>query len=206
MPLAPRRTTAVLAAALALTATSACATTATTTVVPRTAPSAAPVAVLHTPTPAPPAGKPPTLANTGTAWPRVLGSLIAYGQWLTANPNPALATTITEPGCASANQLTTELRALVADGDFVKPSAPILTSIIAPSASPGTISAATIGIRATRPGQAVYHSPSTLAGNVPSLPPTAMTVSLVLGADSHWRICTVVDHDDPDGEAFTTLL
>ena len=42
----------------------------------------------------------PGMSLTGTNLPVVVASLIKYGQWLIANPDPDLVTTVAEPGNA----------------------------------------------------------------------------------------------------------
>lgn len=210
-----------LAGAAALTAAiSGCATTGTGTAAPVSAsprPVARAVAAVAKATSAAPA-----LKNTGTAWPTVIGSMLTYGQWLLANPNPALATTITEPGCASANDLTAQLQSLVEQDAYIQPSAPMLTSIIGPSASPSASAAAPGGqvlvdVQAVRAAEPVIQRPAVLKtkgtsavialGDKAQLPSTALRMTLILGSDSRWRFCSITDPTNDIGtEALTTLL
>jgi hypothetical protein len=142
----------------------------------------------------------------------VLASLITYGQWLRANPNPSLASTITVPGCGSANDLTTAITAMVADRQYLQPTKPVLTSVVGPSA--GTVTSAveevTVAVRATRNSEArmAYTSgAATVLASEAALPSTFFRVGLIRGTDSRWRFCSVVDViHDPDGEAIGRLL
>ncbi|MBL7260203.1 hypothetical protein [Paractinoplanes lichenicola] len=166
-------------------------------------------------TAAPPTSAAPGLVNTGTAWPKVIPSMIAYGQWLIANPNPALATTITQPGCASANALTAQLQSLVEQRAYVKTAAPTLTYVSGPT---GTAAGnpVTVDIQLTRPAEQIlsHTATSTVKGDKTvvlsdraQLPPTSLHLSLWLGADKKWRFCDIADAvNDPDGEAITTLF
>jgi hypothetical protein len=223
----PRRF-ALLATAgtTALLTLTGCATT-TTTVLPVTATtSASPGPVTSTtPTPAKPTTAAPALSNTGTAWPTVIGSMVTYGQWLLANPNPALAGTITEPGCGSDNALTAELQSLVEQNAYVTPSPPTITTIIgpSPSATSGTTTAAAslggqviIDIQAVRPAEPVVERTTGIKKSATSgivelsdqgqLTPTSLRITLILGSDSKWRFCTITDANNPDADAITSLL
>ena len=215
----PRRLAVLIGAgAVTMSAVAGCAGT-TTTATPAAQPaatvaSAAPRAVV--PTVAKPSTPAPPLTNTGTAWPTVVGSMLAYGQWLLANPNPALATTITEPGCASATALSAQLQSMLEQNDRVRPAPISLTSISGPVPAPvGAM--AEVDVQAVRAAEPVIdHSkaaakPST--GSVleadyrAALTPTSLHLTLALGSDKHWRFCGVADAlNDPDGEAITTVL
>ncbi|BCY11558.1 hypothetical protein [Actinoplanes sp. L3-i22] len=190
----------VTAGVIALVALSGCATTTTTTTAVA-APVAAKAALVKA-VPAAPVGKPPALATTGSNWPKVVGSLVTYGQWLLANPNPALASGITVAGCAADNTLTAELRTYVEQGAYVQPTAPVLTSIVGPT---GTIGGqVTVDIQAVRGSEPVYVRTSSgstthVVAARAALAPTSMSLTLIRGADARWRICTGTD-------AVTTLL
>ncbi|MFI1994937.1 hypothetical protein [Actinoplanes sp. NPDC020271] len=215
-PLTMPRGTALVGAVLAATTMTGCATTGTavTTAVPvSTSTSPRPV-TRAIPAVAKATSAAPALKNTGTAWPTVIGSMLTYGQWLLANPNPALATTITEPGCASANDLTAQLQSLVGQDAYIQPSAPILTSIIGPSASPSA--AAVVDVQAVRAAEPIRRRAATTATtggavitlqNKAQLPATALQLTLILGSDSRWRFCSVTNPGRDIGtEALTTLL
>src|SRR3954447_3700410 len=76
--------------------------------------SATPLPVLTIATPRPRTAA-PALRTTGTAWPVILASLSGYGQWLLANPNPALVGMVATPGCGMANLLSRQLHGLLSD-------------------------------------------------------------------------------------------
>ncbi|MBU2667970.1 hypothetical protein KOI35_31110 [Actinoplanes bogorensis] len=199
------------AAALAGLAGCAVATTSTPAAQPAKAHPAAWTTAAATP--AKPSSGAPALTNTGTAWPKVIGSMIAYGQWLEANPNPALATTITEPGCASANALIGSLQSLVDQGAYMKTSAPVLSSVSGPVSSTPAVagSQVTVDIQASRPAEQVLDrktaTKTVVLSDQAQLPPTALKITLILGTDKKWRFCGVADVlNDPDGEVITTLL
>ncbi|GLW34227.1 hypothetical protein [Actinoplanes regularis] len=40
----------------------------------------------------------------------------------------------------------------------------------------------------------------------PALAPTSLNITLIRGADSRWRLCTVTDVQNPDADSLTTLL
>ncbi|NMO53371.1 hypothetical protein HH310_19530 [Actinoplanes sp. TBRC 11911] len=234
-PTALARTVALLGATVATIATTTGCTTSTTTPAPPAAAmtSAPAVPVAAIPIAAKPATPAPALKNTGTAWPTVIGSMLTYGQWLVANPNPALAGTITEPGCASATALTAQLQSLLDQNARVQPAAITLTSVTGPyPATPGTTttakttattapvgSIAEIDVQAARAAEPIIeHSitaakPATASSAIieladqPALAPTTLHITLNLGSDNRWRFCTIADAiNDPDGEAITTVL
>ncbi|WP_030441432.1 hypothetical protein [Actinoplanes subtropicus] len=210
----PRRPAALLAAGLALLSTLAgCATattvTAATTATATTSAANARPPATAIPSPAAPTSKAPTLTNTGTTWPKIVGSLTTYGQWLLANPNPALAAAITVPGCAADNALTAELQARVNNGTYVQPAAPILVSISGPTGSIG--GQVIVDIRAVRGAEPVYYhtrprSTTHVVSDRPALPPTDLSLTLIRGSDSRWRLCTASSDQNPDTEALTSLL
>jgi hypothetical protein len=216
------RRTALVGAAALTAAVTGCAATGTATPVTAT-PSTSPQPVTRAiPAVAKATSAAPVLKNTGTAWPTVIGSMLTYGQWLLANPNPALATTITEPGCASANELTAQLQSLVEQNAYLKPSAPMLTSVIGPSASPSASAAALGGrvlvdVQAVRAAEPVLRRAAATKATSTSavialqdkaqLPSTALQLALILGGDNRWRFCGVTDLDEDIGtEVLTTLL
>ncbi|WP_436528512.1 hypothetical protein [Actinoplanes sp. HUAS TT8] len=192
-----------------------CATTmtsaSTTAAAPAATTSAAPI-VATIPSPAPPTSKTPTLTNTGTNWPKIVGSLLTYGQWLLANPNPGLTSTITEPGCAADNALTAELQTYVDQNAYVQPAAPTLTSIVGPTGSPAALGGqVTVDIQAVRGTEHIIdrttkNSTTHILSTRPGLPPTSYQLTLIHDANNSWRLCTVTDVDTPDTDAITSLL
>ena len=160
-------------------------------------------------TPAPPTSAAPAVANTGTGWPAIVTSLTGYGQWLLANPNPALVGTIASPGCGTYNNLAAELQSLVDQGAYVKTTAPVFISLTGLSTTASN--RATVDIQVSRAAEPLLdrkNAKTTLVlSTLPQLPPTAMQVMLIRGADNRWRFCDIIAQlDDPDGEASTTLF
>ncbi|WP_436535467.1 hypothetical protein [Actinoplanes sp. HUAS TT8] len=187
-------TAALLAGITALTTLTGC-TAATTVAASTPAPASASAPTVKTK--AVPTSKAPALTNTGTSWPKVVGSLITYGQWLIANPNPGLAGTITVAGCAAADSLTRQLQTYVDQNAYVQPAAPMLTSIVGPTTAGAQV---TLDITAVR-GSEPIHQRTTTRGTThvtterPALPPTTMNVTLIRGADARWRFCAVTQND-----------
>ena len=205
-----RRLAGLLTAGLAttVTLTGCAAATSTPAALGPTSPSRT-VTATSIATPAPPTTRAPVLTTTGTTWPKVVGSLLTYGQWLLANPTPALASSVTVPGCAANDMLTAELQTYVDQNAYVQPAAPILTSITGPVGAVG--GQATVDIQAVRGAEPVYQRP--LAGSTthvtadrPQLPPTALSLSLIRGADSRWRICAATDPLNSSADALSSLL
>ena len=159
-------------------------------------------------TPAKPTSAAPALATTGTAWPKIVTSITAYGQWLLANPNPALVSTIAVAGCGAHHDLTAELQSLVDQGAYVRTSPDVVTSV----AGLTTVSSnnATVDITVSRPAETVLDRKTTKIHEIstlPQLPPTGLHLTLIRGTDSHWRLCDIsATLDDPDGQASTALF
>lgn len=195
-----RRLLAVLGVALAAT-TTGCATTATVTAAtPAAKVSASPVPAkvitVATPKPATPA---PAVANTGTAWLPILTSLSAYGQWLLANPDPALIGAIATPGCGVATMLTGQLTGLLGSRTYVRTSPVVITSVLAPA--PAANGAVTLVVVAGRPAEPVLSrvGAKTVA-TFAAFPPSVLEVTLDQGADQRWRFCTIQASGDPTGD------
>jgi hypothetical protein len=210
MTTTPHRLAGLLTAGLTAAAALTGCTAATTPIGASTPVSVKPVRTSRTiASPAPPTSNAPALTNTGTTWPKVVGSLVTYGQWLLANPNPGLANTITVPGCAADDMLTAELRTYVGQGAYVQPVAPILTSISGPVGAVG--GQVTVDIQAVRGAEAVYQraipgSTTHVTADRPQLAPTALRLNLIRGADSRWRVCTVTDPLNSGADALSTVL
>lgn len=219
---APRARLLALATAgvTAMTALTACAVpTQTTTSTPTavTPASAGPVIMAVT-TPPRPTSKAPALATTSTTWPTVLTSLITYGQWLLANPNPALVPQIATPGCPANDQLSRELQSLIDDNSYVQPHPPMITRIWGPAPIPSTATTAatplggqvTVGIQATRTAEPVIARNSTTrslrSSTIAELPPTEFTITLNRGADNKWRFCGITANAHPDAGTTPHLM
>jgi hypothetical protein len=155
-------------------------------------------------TPARPATAAPAPANTGTNWPTMVPSIIRYGQWLLANPDPALAATITVPGCGAGHDLTAELQSLVMRGAAVRTTAPVITRT-AGLTTTGTTTAA-VDIQVSRPAEPVVDRATTrtrVIATLPELPSTLIRMTLLRGADNRWRLCDVTADG---GGGLTALL
>ncbi|BCJ40673.1 hypothetical protein GCM10010168_73390 [Actinoplanes ianthinogenes] len=207
------RLTAVVASACALTGcaalTSAPAVTATSAPPIQAAPTSTFVQ-----TPAVPNTSAPGLSNTGTNLPVVVASLIKYGQWLIANPDPSKVTTIAAPGCSAANQLIAETQSLIDQGAYVTTSTPTVTAVRWPSPSAGAApfgDRASLDIRVSRPAEAITPrktgKQTEVLSYLPELKSTTVRISLVRGSDKKWRFCDVsTPLDGARGDSIATLL
>jgi hypothetical protein len=137
----------------------------------------------------------PALKTTGVAWPAILASLAGYGQWVLANPDPALVAAAAEPGCAMSNLISQQAAGLLSDRAYLQPSPPVFGTVVGPSAAPGN--SVTLAVTATRPVETVLSrtgaKPITVFG---ALPPTDLLITLYRGADTKWRFCTVEPRGD----------
>jgi hypothetical protein len=196
-----RRLFAVLGVALTATlsgcAAGATAVTATATPAAKVSVSPVPAKVITVAVPKPATGA-PGLATTGTAWLPILTSLSAYGQWLLANPDPALVGTIATPGCGVANLLTDQLTGLLGSKTYVKTSPASIVSVVAPSpAANGTV---TLMVVASRPAEPVLsRAGAKTVSTFDAYPQGTLEVTLDLGADKRWRFCTIEANGDPAG-------
>ncbi|MEU4218836.1 hypothetical protein [Actinoplanes sp. NPDC026623] len=195
---------AVVAAAVAgslsgcATPTGAAATPATT--VPAVRGSASPMAVTTAVTPKPriPA---PALKITGTAWPAILTSLSGYGQWLLANPDPALVDSIATPGCAIHHLVYQQADGLLRDKAYLQPSAAVFSTVVGPTPSRGGSVATLNGkvildVTASRPAETVVSRTGVPITTFDQLAPTALQITLLQGSDGGWRFCTINAQSD----------
>lgn len=180
------------------TLTGAAATPAIT--VPAVSGSTPPITVTTAVTPKPriPA---PALKITGTAWPAILASLSGYGQWLLANPDPALVGSIATPGCAIHHLVYQQADALLRDKAYLQPSAPIFGTVVGPSPSAGTGVATLNGkvildVTASRPAETVVSRTGAPITTFDQLAPTALQITLLQGSDGGWRFCTINAQSD----------
>ena len=137
----------------------------------------------------------PALAITGTAWPKVLASLTAYGQWLLANPNPALVGNVATPGCAVAQLLTTQVQSLINSNAFVLTTPPTFSAVTGSAPASGQ---EVLMVTAGRPQEPVVsrvHKSVTI-GSYDAVPPASFEVTLDQGADGKWRYCTIENQPD----------
>jgi hypothetical protein len=152
-----------------------------------------PVRVLTIAVPKPRAAA-PALKTTGTAWPAILASLSGYGQWVLANPDPALIGNVAEPGCAEANLLSQQAAALLRGRSYLQPSAPVFATVSGPTGSAvATLgNMATLDVTASRPPEPVLsRTGKKPVGGFGALPLTALRITLFRAADKKWRLCTV---------------
>lgn len=141
----------------------------------------------------------PALKITGTAWPAILASLSGYGGWLLANPDPSLVAAVATPGCAMYDLLSQQVTALHDENAYVTPSPPVFGLIV--GTSPAVTNEMTLDVTASRPAEPVLAGPqATVISSFAALPPTSLRITLVRGADTKWRFCTVdATTDSGDG-------
>jgi hypothetical protein len=138
----------------------------------------------------------PALKTTGAAWPAILASLAGYGQWLLANPDPALVGTIAEPGCTMANLITQQAAALLDEHAYLKPSPPTFGTVTGPSPAPGSTAAVLgnevlLSVTASRPQEAVVSRAGRPITVFAAMPSTPLQITLFRAADNKWRFCMV---------------
>ena len=202
------------------TALSGCSVLAGSTPIPSASPTVAPstgltasaLPVIAATTPRPRKAA-PALATTGTAWPAILASLAGYGQWLLANPNPALVGTIAIPGCAMHDLIYRQADALLRDKAYLVPSPPVIGVTASPSLAPGTAVSAlggkvVLNVTASRPAEVVLSRTGKQINTFDALPATGLQITLQQGADLNWRFCTVdsmADYGAPDDPSVPLL-
>jgi hypothetical protein len=136
----------------------------------------------------------PALKTTGTAWPAILASLSGYGQWVLANPDPALVGNVAEPGCAAATLVSQQAAALLRDRAYLQPSPPVFATVNGPTGTAVAVlgNQVTLDVTASRPSEPVLSrtgkKPVTGFG---ALPLTALRITLFRAADKKWRLCAV---------------
>jgi hypothetical protein len=141
----------------------------------------------------------PALANTGASWLPILTSLSAYGQWLLANPDPALVGNVATLGCGAANLLTAQVTGLLGSKTYVRTSPVSIVSVVAPSPVAG--GAVTLIVVASRPAEPVLsRTGGKTVTTFGAYPQTVLEVTLDLGTDKRWRFCTIEANSDPTGE------
>jgi hypothetical protein len=192
-----RRLVPGLLTVAALVGLSGCAVAAaggTATTAPAPSSSLPPVQV-RTVVVAKPRTPPPALATSGTAWPTVLASLTTYGQWLLANPDPALVGNVAAPGCAVAQLLTSQVQSLVAGNATVVTAPTSFTAITGPTAATGQV---VLMVTAGRPAEPVVSRAKSgvTIGSYTAVPPASFEVTLNQGADGKWRYCTIENQPD----------
>jgi hypothetical protein len=154
---------------------------------------------------------PPALRNTGTSWMPIFTSLSAYGQWLLANPNPALVGTVATPGSTAANLLANQIAGLLGSRAYVKTAPVTIASVLGPSPAPGSGQSSTsvsglplvsgsqvvLQVIASRPAEPVVSRVNGKTINTfAAYPQSALQVTLDLGADKRWRLHSVENTAD----------
>ena len=185
---------AAVAALSGCAATTGATTTAAATPTPAVSVSPSPMRVISIAVPKATSAA-PALRNTGTSWLPILTSLSAYGQWLLANPNPALVGTVATPGRAVANLLSDQIDGLLGSRAYVKTAPATITSVLGPS--PATGSQVVLQVIAARPAEPVVSRANGKAiSTFDAYPQSALQVTLDLGADKHWRFCSIENAAD----------
>jgi hypothetical protein len=138
----------------------------------------------------------PGLKTTGSAWLPILTSLSGYGQWLLANPDPALTPNIAAPGCPVGDLIGPQLAALLGENAYVRTSPVAITVVVGPSPAVGTQVALTAtASRAAEP--VLSRAKNTVITTYAPVPPTNLVVTLDKGTDGRWRLCTI----NPQGDS-----
>jgi hypothetical protein len=165
-----------------------------------------PTLVVPIPKPRTPA---PALKTTGAAWPTVLASLSGYGQWVLANPNPALVATIATPGCSMYNLLSQQVAGLLNGQAYLTPTPPVFGTVVGPTAVPAALgNQVTVKVIASRPAEPVVGRNGRQFTQFQALPQTEMLITLDRGADGKWRFCSVNPWSDvgsPDDPSLPLL-
>jgi hypothetical protein len=137
-----------------------------------------------------PSGPAPALKNTGTNWAPMLASLLTYGQWLLANPGAAPVGNVAGAGCPLADELTSEVDNLSGEGWRLTPAPLTLSSIAAPARLAPGESTVSLQLQASRAAETVVDAGGRPASNVAALPPAIFDVTVLLGGDGKWRLCS----------------
>lgn len=191
----PRRISRPVAAAVAGAAGMLCLTGCTppfaiAVTAPTIAPTPLPAAPITAGPPLVPSGPSPALVNTGTNWAPMLASMLTYGQWLLANPGLGVTATVAAAGCPLTDLLTTRTAGFSSEAWRLAP-APLTISWLGvpPALAPGQ-TMVHLQVDASRGAETVVDGSGQPASGVAALPPTAFDVSLNLGGDGRWRLCT----------------
>ena len=170
-----------------------------TATAPTIAPTPLPAAPSIARPPLVPSGPSPALLNSGTNWAPMLASMLTYGQWLLANPGLGVPATVAAPGCPLTDLLTTKTADFSSEGWRLAPAPLTISWLGVPSALAPRQTVVHLQVDASRGAEAVVDGSGQLASGVPALPVAAFDVSLDLGSDGRWRLCTA----DPLGAVQT---
>jgi hypothetical protein len=162
---------------------------------PTIAPTPLPAAPSSALPPLVPSGPSPVLANTGSNWAPMLASMLTYGQWLLANPGMGVTATVASPGCPMSDLLTTRTADYSSAGWRLAPARLTILTLGVPSALAAGQTTVHLGLVASRGMETVVDRSGQPASGIAALPPATFDVSLNLGGDGRWRLCTI----DPVG-------
>jgi hypothetical protein len=142
----------------------------------------------------------PALATTGTAWPKVLASLSGYGQWLLANPDPALVGNVAAPGCAVDQLRARQVQSLIDGNAYVVTTPPVFAAVTGPTPASGQV---VLSVTAGRPAEPVVSRarPSVTIASYDVVPAASFEVTLDQGTDGKWRYCTIENQPDETVDA-----
>lgn len=175
---------------------------------PTTAPgpqvSATPARVITIITPKAGTAAPP-VKNTGTAWPAILASLSAYGQWSLANPDPATIPKIAVPGCSMADLLAEQMTGLLGSHTLVQPSPVVFNAVTGPSPVTAGVSEVVLTVNASRPAEPVVDRKGKQVNTFEAMPQTALEITLNRGSDQKWRFCSVESITDVTASEDTSV-
>lgn len=161
---------------------------------PAAAPSIVPSPLAAAPSSAvplpPPTGPAPALINTGTGWAPIIASLLTYSQWLLANPGTGSVSVVAAAGCPLTAELTKQVTGLSGEGWRLAPVPLTISSIGVPAGLGAGQSTVTLLVDASRGAEAVVDGAGQATSGVGTLPPTTFDVTVVLGGDGKWRLCS----------------
>jgi hypothetical protein len=137
-----------------------------------------------------PSGPAPALKNSGTNWAPMLASLLGYGQWLLANPGAAPVGNVAGAGCPLTDKLTTEVANLSGEGWRLTPAPLTLSSISVPTRLAPGETTVSLQLQASRAAETIVDAGGRPTSSVAALPPAIFDVTVLLGGDRKWRLCS----------------
>ena len=192
----PRRTLRTIAATVVAAGATLCLTgctlpSAITATAPTIAPTPLPAAPSTAQPPLVPSGPSPVLANTGSNWAPMLASMLTYSQWLLANPGLGVTATVASPGCPLSGLLTTRTADFSAASWRLAPARLTILTLGVPGALAAGQTTVHLQVVASRGPETVVDRGGQPASGIAALPPAPFDVSLDLGGDGRWRLCTI---------------
>jgi hypothetical protein len=130
----------------------------------------------------------------------MLASMLTYGQWLLANPGLGVTATVAAPGCPLTDLLATRTAGFTSAGWRLAPAPLTVSWLGVPSALAPGQTVVHLQVVASRGAESVVDGSGQLASGIAALPSTTFDVSLHLGGDGQWRLCTA----DPLGPVHTS--